>query len=925
MRKGKLITLISSIVIVVAIAVTLIIVFAGDGKDNYKYPSKQPTITNKEEVFIKLGNRDVTNEDIYNTGVLTYGLNTLVDLLDEKFLDVTYTSEEYEAHKKQLYASYNGISVDEVTYSEEQVKTVNDQMFLNGYTTEAEIERAIKLDLIRTKFAKEEFQKYVNAYEPTEKKPYFFTDTEMQNAINSIDEYKETIKALYIVFRSENEAKLLMKKYGVNTNNLVNGWYKSDGTAFTSEEIVNIYINMYNEVNQTNITKDDVKSYTQSELSSVSSTLASAVFGTLKDIDKVGTDQIALKDCYVSNPSGKKYLNNYYYLAIRLSSNQPVTIKQYKDVSANGTTDAALQEKVNKVTDKLIDNALTSSVINAFLYKARVDAGIQIYDERLDFDFDSNFDNAIVYFEKVPCTYALTTDVSDDYVATINKGEEVVSVTADELFETMTKRYGTLISVQYMNYFLFFNEKYTNVYDFENKKQLENYIISYNKNINTMKESLENGEMASSGYPAKYGWENFLRDYFGLTDPNETVMLGEAYDKAVDNYIRSFFTITSDNAELIYTKLMEVYRDGKGTIEDYNNYVASFDPSTYENTLVYQICKNFTEYFDVKVVKVNYYFDYDFDGIADEVTDEANNAAAKELLSALYYLAENNYSNIPVNENTPSERVLASKILNAMKANNYPPYSKLTASTVEERIKTLVQIFNISSVDDEIFGVYKKMNLRLSVSSESTYTDESAPEELVESLKSVWNEVLKGTLKLEDGSYASFPLAEVVNPDTTALSAEGINAENPYFLNGYTTIDNITSIVFITEVTNTTWYHYYKNTDNFGKEIIVKELMPAIDRITSFTRYYELSLIDTSDLNSEELIEFNNKTPISFEVPFVKNTLGAAYDDLYNSEVSDLYLNTIRTELLNNGTFKFTNDTFKAECFKMIELAYQEE
>ena len=75
--------------------------------------------------------------------------------------------------------------------------------------------------------------------------------------------------------------------------------------------------------------------------------------------------------------------------------------------------------------------------------------------------------------------------------------------------------------------------------------------------------------------------------------------------------------------------------------------------------------------------KVNYYFDYNFDGIADEVTDEANNAAAKELLSALYYLAENNYSNIPVNENTPSERVLASKILNAMKANNYPPYNLL--------------------------------------------------------------------------------------------------------------------------------------------------------------------------------------------------------------------------------------------------------
>ena len=85
MKKGKLITLISSIIFVIAIAVTLIIVFVGNGKDKYKYPDKQPTITTQDEVFIKLGNREITNEDIYNTGILNYGLTTLVDLIDEKF------------------------------------------------------------------------------------------------------------------------------------------------------------------------------------------------------------------------------------------------------------------------------------------------------------------------------------------------------------------------------------------------------------------------------------------------------------------------------------------------------------------------------------------------------------------------------------------------------------------------------------------------------------------------------------------------------------------------------------------------------------------------------------------------------------------------------------------------------------------------
>ncbi|MBR2891374.1 MAG: hypothetical protein IKC22_03210 [Bacilli bacterium] len=924
MKKGKLITLISSIIFVIAIAVTLIIVFVGNGKDKYKYPDKQPAITTKDEVFIKLGNREITNEDIYNTGILNYGLTTLVDLIDEKFLDITYTQEEFEAHKKKLYASYNGISVDEVTYSEEQIKTVQDQMFVNGYTTTEAIEKAIKLDLIRQKFSKEQFKQYINAYVPTEKNPYFFTDSQMKAAINSLDEHYETVKTLYVVFRSENEAKLLMKKYGIDTNNLVNGWYKTDGTAFNKDEILNIYINMYNDVNNTNITVDDIKSYKQSDLSTISSTIASTVFGNLKDLDKAGTDGILLKDCYISNPAGKKYLTSYYYLAVRLNSNTPITIDQYKDVIKNGTTDEALLAKANAVTEKLIDTALTSSVINAFLYKARVDAGIQIYDERLDFDFDSNFDTSIIYFDKIPCEYELTTKESDKHVATINKGNEEKNVTADELFNEMINRYGTLIAVQYMNFYLFFNPNYSDVYDFENKTELAGYIISYNKNINTIKESLESGAMATNGYSKNYGWENFARDYFGLTDIKEAVMLGEAYDDCVDNYIRSFFTITSPNAELIYDKLMDVYRDGNGTIEDYNNYVAQFDKTTYENTIVYQICKNFTEYFHVKAVQINYLFDGDFDGVADEETDESKHNQAKELISALYYIAQNNPSKIIINDTSSKELKLAAKILEAMKANKYPPISELTSSSVEDRIKVLVQMYNISSIDDEIFGVYKKMNLRLNVTSEATYTDASASEELSLKFKAIWNQVLLGTLKVDNGSYASFPLAEVVNPTTTALSATQITSEAPYKVEGFIENNNITSIVFITSVTNTTWYHYYQKTDSENRTIVVKELMPAVDRLTTFARYYQLSLIDISDLNSEELIEFNNITPISFEVPFVTNTLGVAYDDLYDSDVSDLHLNEVRKAFLEDSTFTFTNPKFKDECLKMIELAYQD-
>ena len=193
MKKWKLIALVSSIVVAVAVAVTLIIIFTSDstglGK-KYKYPSKYPVITNKDETFITLGNRNITNEDIYNTGILSYGLTSLIDLVDQKIYDLNVSEEEFAEYKKELYATYNSISIDEVTYSEEQVEEFKKQMFLQGLYSDEDIEKAIKLDIVRTKYAKsqlaEDVKNYVPKEEEKDKKPFYFTDAQIKTAINNL-------------------------------------------------------------------------------------------------------------------------------------------------------------------------------------------------------------------------------------------------------------------------------------------------------------------------------------------------------------------------------------------------------------------------------------------------------------------------------------------------------------------------------------------------------------------------------------------------------------------------------------------------------------------------------------------------------------------------------------------------------------------
>ena len=163
MKKWKLIAIISSVLIVAAIATTLVIIFSKkpeEKKETYKYPDIIPAISNPNDTYLTLGERKLTNEEFYNTGILSYGLNILIDLVDEKLLsDIVVTDDEILEHKKSIYATYNGIDEDEVDLSDdEQTKTYEKQMIRQGYISKEQMDKAVRLDMVRTKFAEAKFK-----------------------------------------------------------------------------------------------------------------------------------------------------------------------------------------------------------------------------------------------------------------------------------------------------------------------------------------------------------------------------------------------------------------------------------------------------------------------------------------------------------------------------------------------------------------------------------------------------------------------------------------------------------------------------------------------------------------------------------------------------------------------------------------------
>lgn len=917
MKKWRLIAIISSIVIVLAVAVTLIVIFTSNETEEYKYPTVQPTISNPDRVYAQLGNKKITREELYYSGLINYGLTTLIDLMDQKILDVTYTQEQYNEHKKGIFSVYNDIDLEEVDLQNpDQIKGYEEEMIKQGYHTSEAREAALILDLKRTLHTEKLFKEYIAAFKPVIDKdtnevlqPIYYTSTQIDAVIEAT--YPTESDVIYLVFRSENEALNLLKANDVDTSKLYSGWvHASNGNPFTKEEVIALYEKLYRELNGISATdtKPVQETYTQTSLGKVNTTIAKKVFTTLEAMDE--TENI--KNAYMAKP--EKYLTNYYYLAVRLTKDVKMTSEQFiEKYQANST-----EEKFTKVNNTLFDNVFTSAVINSFLYYNRYNSGVKIYLESIDAAFASSCNSAMTTYYK-ELSYTLTTEESNKYVAVLGN----VTITADELCDAMIEKYGPLIMSEYINRYVLFSNQYSTVYDYEYNVTLKDFDIYKASSIDTLKNSLENGELADYGFPASYGWDNFIVDYFGTKEENQLVMISDAYQEALNALIDSVYTISNETVNGIYKKFLEAYRDGTITIAEYESYVESLNKETYEYTVTYQIIKNFTEFFNVYAGILSYYYDEDFDGKADEIS--ATTASyGDELIEAIYYLADNDFNDASEIAETENYHKLAKEIFIAIKNGNYSPYTSISGDTTEERIEKLVNIYNIAPINDTVFKTYKESGIRIKLSKATSYSNVTAGTEIGKILNGVWNQISNGTLKLKDGSYAHFELATDTNTAVNAKNAVGISPEAPYKVTTEYTYNNTTGIVYLTQATNSTWYTYTENHKNLFP--VLEDGSINVPYLETLIKYYLLKLEDVNSLTEEEQKFLSNTTkPSTFQTNYLTNLYQKVHDYIYGDDVTEELLIGIRADLIANNKVTFS-DASALEHFKtLMDLINSEE
>lgn len=825
-------------------------------KGNYKYPSETPQVTNPSEVYLTIGDYKVTKEQMYYRNLTSYGVSVLNDLIDDillpKFADLTADEKEaYEDYRNnRVYGTEDVASLDADEKADAEKKFKQSQV-LQGYYTDEAAEEGLKLEYRRYAYAARMVKEEIENFEPVKDdegnviQEEYFTETEVKNAMATA--YPDQSTIILLTFRSELEAKALMEEAGIYVDVAdYRGWHKlvtdaegnkTAGELLTQTEVYDAFIEMYNTLYGhlgCSIKEDAYKAegdkyvwsleenangynnfeYTYTELSKISSVIAKKVF------DSLTTD--SLVSSYTVAPN--KYLNKYF-LVLEVEENEAEEVE---------LTDAKLESQ-------LIENKLSAALVEYYLCENRIANELVIYDRGLEILYADDF-NKVYESLSFDTTYEKTKLTSNKNVASLTNG----AITADQLYDAMTERFGVSTGIGYISQYISLDAKFNKVFNFATGEILdqEAYDALYEEEIAQYKEELKAGTFTSLGYPKGYGWENFLRDRFGVLNEMELLSLGSIYEESLDKFGESLYTFSNEQSKLIST-LFSKFQAGEMSRDAYLAEIAK-NVEQAENTIQYQMQKIVDDFYNVNAYSLRVFVDLDHNGAADELNEEV------EVYAKLFidYLLE--------------------------EANN----ESVNGKTYEERLATLVKQYNLASINDATvvgtttYAELKQLGIEVSVSAATTYASKTETnEELGEILKGLWNQVKDG--KVGDVKFTS--------------STKSIKFTNELISDFYTT-DTAVSKVIVTEAND---YTYVVNNTK------VQQVLPTEELID---RYLIVNKEDDEKTDEELELSVSTREKAAVEA-YYKVALDAFMSD---DALSDALI-AEREALMDAGTVKFAN------------------
>lgn len=652
----------------------------------YKHPKNSPMVSNPSEVFLTLGNKKLTNEQVYNRLLQTYGLDTLINWMDEILLADTKIEDQTAFEEQMNFIKYGTTDVDSLTLEQKEKAEKNfaESMLSQGYANEAEYTAYYELEYKRYAEGLKAFTKYIEKLDADEdESKHVLTDEDYKIAYKTL--YQSNYNVILLIFDSEQEARQILKEKNVDVNNLTFGWVNSETKEkYSLDEVKTIFTSIYEEMG---FEGDAVKTYNflektySNELSKISAVISNKVstLSTMEDEAKIEDAEKQLHKFYTHAPL---VAGNRYYLVLKVSETN-VPAEEY----ANAT-----EEQKAAVKKYLMESLVSSDYLLYNAQLSHVASGVKIYDEALEIAYskyyNKNAESVGIELTKEQ-KFNTTKKESKDVVAEITVKGVTHKLTANDLYARLLKHYGHSLALLYtQEYLILSNAKFNTVTDYLNGKVLdkETYNKYYKTDVQKYKDNLKNGAYEADGFPANYGWNQFMVDYLGVASEFELMHVygSSIYNAAEANYVKSLYMSEEETKG----------EDG--------------ETKTKDQAVQDEMDRIFKDFFSATAVGVYAYYDKDLDGISDEMTEEETKKA-KELVDLIYTLAKD----YRVEETNGTLAAGLEKAVNEYKASTY---------------------FSINHWQN-----YKKAGLKVALVTSTTYTNTSSvAEEIKAEMRAQW-------------------------------------------------------------------------------------------------------------------------------------------------------------------------------------------
>lgn len=571
----------------IIMGIFLTIIGAAVGCSMIQKDDTVPQLSNKDDVYLALTDFDITKQELWEVMKNVDGLGYLMDYVDEIILeDYIATVTQEEVDQEILILTY--LTDDEDIIAEIQADAEIDQEYIDAFRqnltilgydpdNDDDLRAFVELNIAKVKMLED----YIA--DAAADSGFAIDDEDIENYyVNT--EYNDAC-VVEVRFSSANEAKLVFDLFNLVPNyNTGFGLYygtlditdvSSDNfndhntTQLTDEEVFAKYIEMYNYMNpwmpqiDTEISEEDYcADYAD---------IATFNFDDMTDGKAQGDPNIAYAD-YLFNTLDLTAEEPHIYSY----DSQPIShlsIIAYK-VAEEPRTDFEdlTAHKIAELIETLVGFYISENNIETIMQEKREEVGLELFDPlmKLQYQYDTGTDY----------------DNTGDNTLIAKFGD--VEITADDLFNYMEARIGTFYSIEIVKVKrLVLSDEYEAVYG-EERDYMENksdLMTEHRSELREIKNIFSSNGYASYGFSSNaYTWEEFL--YLAFTATSENKVLEQLF--VVGELQPTFIspTLSYDSVEVYIQEQVDNYFDINVIhILLYVDYDNDFNPDSFDDLL----------------------------------------------------------------------------------------------------------------------------------------------------------------------------------------------------------------------------------------------------------------------------------------------------------------------------------------------------